>query len=62
METLYTSPISPAQLKKSTVHDPVLSHVFEAVRTGWHNLEGEEVNPSMEGGGVVSAGLLLTVG
>ena len=45
METLYTSPISPAQLKKSTVHDPVLSHVLEAVRTGWHNLEGEEFQP-----------------
>ena len=42
METLYTSPISPAQLKKSTVHDPVLSRVLEEVRTGWHNLEGEE--------------------
>ena len=42
METLHTSPISSAQLKKSTVHDPVLSHVLQAVRTGWHNLEGEE--------------------
>ena len=40
METLYTSPISPAQVKKSTVRDPVLLHVLEAVR--WHNLEGEE--------------------
>ena len=45
METLYTSPISPAQLKNSTVCDPVLSHVLEAVRTGWHNLEGEEFQP-----------------
>ena len=45
METLYTSPISPAQLKKSTVRDPVLSHVLEAVRMGWHNLEGEEFQP-----------------
>ena len=40
METLYTSPISPAQLKKSTVHNPVLSRVLEAVRMGWHNMEG----------------------
>ena len=45
METLYTSPISPAQLKKSTVHDPVLSHVLEAVRMGWHNMEGKEFQP-----------------
>ena len=44
METLYISPISPAQLK-STVRDPVLSPVLEAVRTGWHNLEGEEFQP-----------------
>ena len=45
METLYTSPISPAQLKKSTVRDPVLSHILEAARMGWHNLEGEEFQP-----------------
>ncbi len=63
METLYNSPISPAQLKNSTVRDPVLSHVLKAVRMGWHNLEGEEFQPlQLERGGVVSAGLLLTVG
>ena len=45
MKTSYTSPISTAQLKKSTVRDPVLSHVLEEVRTGWHNLECEEFQP-----------------
>ena len=32
MEILFTSPISSEQLKTSTAHDPVLSHVLDTVR------------------------------
>ena len=45
VDTLSTAPISSEQLKTSTAHDPVLSHVLRTVRRGWRNLEGEEFQP-----------------